>query len=55
MARRRPRTIPAMRDVRTSPKAELPLHLEGAMRVDTVRELAARNGITPPSGLGPEG
>lgn len=44
-----------MRDLRALPKVELHVHLEGAMRVATVRELAARDGVSVPSGLGPEG
>jgi adenosine deaminase len=44
-----------MRDVRTLPKAELHIHLEGAMRLELVRELADRGGVPVPSGLGPEG
>src|ERR671918_214229 len=40
-----------MRDLTALPKAELHVHLEGAMRVATVRELAERTGGTVPSGL----
>ena len=40
-----------MRDLSTLPKAELHVHLEGAMRVATVRELAERAGAPVPSGL----
>ncbi|MGH2640593.1 MAG: adenosine deaminase, partial [Actinomycetota bacterium] len=40
-----------MRDLTLLPKAELHVHLEGAMRVTTVRELAERVGAAVPSGL----
>ncbi len=40
-----------MRDLATLPKAELHVHLEGAMRIATVRELADREGVPTPSGL----
>lgn len=40
-----------MRDLSALPKAELHIHLEGAMRIATVRELADRAGRPLPSGL----
>jgi adenosine deaminase len=40
-----------MRELSTLPKAELHVHLEGAMRVATVRELAERTGAAIPAGL----
>ena len=40
-----------MRDLALLPKAELHVHLEGAMRVATVIELAERSGRTVPPGL----
>src|ERR1044072_10050470 len=44
-----------MRDVRTLPKVELHLHLEGSARTDTLREFADRDGATLPHGMGPDG
>ncbi len=41
-----------MRDLIALPKAELHIHLEGSMRVATVRDLAERRGVAPPSALG---
>jgi adenosine deaminase len=40
-----------MRDLALLPKAELHVHLEGAIRVATVHELAERTGAVLPSGL----
>jgi adenosine deaminase len=44
-----------MRDLVALPKAELHIHLEGSMRVGTVRDLAERRGVAPPSALGVDG
>jgi adenosine deaminase len=44
-----------MRDLLALPKVELHIHLEGSMRVATVRELAERNGAIAPSGLRDDG
>jgi adenosine deaminase len=37
-----------MRDLRDLPKGHLHLHLDGAMRPDTMRELAAKAGLEVP-------
>jgi adenosine deaminase len=43
---------PVMRDVATLPKAHLHVHLEGSIRAQTVRELAARYGMAHPNSNG---
>lgn len=40
-----------MRDLMTLPKAELHIHLEGAMRIGTALDLADRQGLPVPAGL----
>lgn len=44
-----------MRDLVSLPKAELHIHLEGSIRVDTVRDLADRIGRPVPEALGSDG
>lgn len=45
----------SMRDLTSLPKVELHIHLEGAMRVATLRELAEDRGAITPAGLTPAG
>jgi adenosine deaminase len=44
-----------MRDLASLPKVELHIHLEGSIRVDTLREIADRRGLPLPEGLTPDG
>ena len=44
-------TAERQRSVTDLPKAHLHLHFTGSMRVETVRDLAARHGIRLPSSL----